>query len=177
MQIDAGLDTGDMLSTWKTPIRPDETAPELGARLAPNGADLLVRTLHDVEAGRAQRVKQDDAQATLAPILKKEDGQVLWTRSATEIYNRLRGFTPWPGAYTSFRGQQLQILGARVSDAKVPTPPGTTHVEGRRLIVACGSESALDLSEIQLQGKKRMAVHAFLNGYTIRQDEKLGEQQ
>jgi methionyl-tRNA formyltransferase len=177
MQIDAGLDTGDMLSRWKTIVNPDETAPELAARLAPRGAELLIRTLEDVHAGRAVRVKQNDAEATHAPILKKEDGQVLWTRTAQEIYNRLRGFTPWPGAYTSLRGQQLQILRARVSDTKVPGPPGTIHVEGRRLFVQCGSESALELSEIQLQGKKRMAVDAFLNGYAMHQHEKLGEQQ
>jgi methionyl-tRNA formyltransferase len=177
MQIDAGLDTGDMLSAWRTPIDPDETAPELAARLAPNGANLLIRTLDELNAGRTLRLKQNDAEATHAPILKKEDGEVLWTRTAQDIYNRLRGFTPWPGAYTSLRGQQLQIVRARVSDTKFPGPAGTTHVGGRRLFVACGSESALELSEIQLQGKKRMAVDAFLNGYAVHQHEKLGEQQ
>jgi len=177
MQIDAGLDTGDMLSSWNTPIGPDEIAPELAARLAPVGADLLIRTLDDLDAGRTLPVKQNDAEATHAPILKKEDGKVLWTRTAQEIYNRLRGFTPWPGAYTSFRGLQLHILRARVSDAKVSGPPGTTQVQGRRLFVACGSETALELSEVQLQGKKRMAVDAFLNGYAINQHEQLGERQ
>jgi len=177
MQIDAGLDTGDMLSTWRTSIGSDETAPELAGRLATSGADLLVRTLDDLAAGRAVPVKQDDAQATQAPILKKEDGQILWTRTAQEIYNRLRGFTPWPGAYTSFRGQQLQILRAAVCGARVPERPGTMDAQRRRLFVACGSDTVLELLEIQLQGKKRMGVDAFLNGYAIEQHEKLGEQQ
>lgn len=182
MQIDAGLDTGDMLSKWRTGIGPDETAPELSARLSRAGADLLVRTLDDVAAGQAVRVKQDDAEATHAPILKKEDGQIDWTKTAREIYNRLRGFTPWPGAYTSLRGQHLQVTRASVADASAigltgSFHPGDLHVQRRRLFVGCGSVTALELLEIQLQGKKRMPVDAFLNGYAVAPGEKLGEQQ
>ncbi len=109
MQIDAGLDTGDMLLKAKLSIQPDETAPELSARLALLGADALLTAIQQIEAGTSRREKQNNAEATLAPILKKEDGRIDWSRPAPEIYNRLRGFTPWPGAYTSFRGQPLLI--------------------------------------------------------------------
>src|SRR5579885_2532384 len=98
MQIDAGLDTGDILLQRSTPIGPDETAPELAARLAPLGAELLIEAIDQIANGTAHPKKQDEQQATYAPLLKKEDGRVDWTRPAGSIYNRLRGFTPWPGA-------------------------------------------------------------------------------
>ncbi len=114
MRIDAGLDTGDMLLQSETEIGPEETAVELSPRLARMGADLLVETLLRIEDGTIVPQPQDSAQATLAPMLKKEDGLIDWTRPAWEIHNRIRGFLPWPGCYTRFRGQQLQIWRARV---------------------------------------------------------------
>src|SRR5690348_16169674 len=102
MQIDAGLDTGVMLLKAETEIGEDETAVELGARLAPLGATLLVKTLANLDSMLPE--KQDPAQATYAPILKKEDGAIDWTQSARAIHNRIRGLQPWPGAYTRFRG-------------------------------------------------------------------------
>ena len=113
MRIDAGLDTGDMLLRAETAIGPDETAIELGARLAAMGADLLVETLSRIEAGALIPEKQDPAQATYAPILKKEDGWIDWHLPALAIHNRVRGLLPWPGAHTKFRGQTLQIWKAR----------------------------------------------------------------
>src|SRR3954453_12948242 len=109
MRINAGLDTGDMLLKAETEIGPGETAVELGARLAPLGADLLIETLKGLAAGTIVPEPQDDAQATLAPILKKEDGRIDWSRPAAEIHNRVRGLLPWPGGYTSFRGQILHV--------------------------------------------------------------------
>jgi len=173
MQIDAGLDTGDMLLKASTPIEPDETAPELSARLAPLGADLLIRAIAEMERGTITREKQDNSQATLAPILKREDGRIDWLRSATENYNRLRGFTPWPGAYTFFRGQQLNVTRARIADVDVR--PGAVRVENRRLFAGCGGDTCLELLELQLAGKKRMSAEAFLNGYKLSANDVLGD--
>jgi methionyl-tRNA formyltransferase len=174
MRIDAGLDTGEMLLHESTPIGAEETAPEVGARLAVSGAALLVRALTDIEAGRSVAVKQNDADASLAPILKKEDGLIDWSQSARQIYNRLRGFTPWPGAYTFFRGLPLQIAGARVAGSIPSLPAAILHPETKRLFVGCGHGSALELIDVQLPGKKRMPVDAFLNGYHLTKSEMLG---
>lgn len=102
MQIDAGLDTGDMLLKASVRIAENETAPELSARLAPLGAELLVEVLQQIVTQSVHRLKQDEAEATYAPLLKKEDGLIDWCRPARVIYNRLRGFAPWPGAFTTF---------------------------------------------------------------------------
>ncbi len=174
MRIDAGLDTGEMLLHESTPISADETAPELGDRLAVFGAALLVRALTDIEAGRSVAVKQNDAEASLAPILKKEDGLIDWSKSARQIYNRLRGFTPWPGAYTFFRGLPMQIASARVAGSILSLPAAILHPEQKRLFVGCGHDSALELVDVQLPGKKRMPVDAFLNGYHLTKNEMLG---
>jgi methionyl-tRNA formyltransferase len=165
MQIDAGLDTGDMLLKATAAIKPDETAPELSARLAPLGAELLLDAMRQIEDRTVRREKQDDTQATLAPILKKEDGLIDWSRPAQRIYNRLRGFTPWPGAYTTFRAQQLSVLRARPTERRLA--PGLIEVEKRRVFAGCGENTALELLEVQLAGKKRMPADAFANGYQI----------
>jgi methionyl-tRNA formyltransferase len=175
MQIDAGLDTGDMLLKAPLGIFPDQTAPELNARLAPLGASLLVEAIEQIKNGSVNREKQNDADATYAPILKKEDGLVNWTRPAQEIYNRVRGFNPWPGAYTLFRGQQLTIIRAAPATG-LSLPAGTLKVEKRRLFVACGENTTLELLEVQLAGKKRISAEAFLNGYKLVSDEQLGGQ-
>jgi methionyl-tRNA formyltransferase len=170
MRIDAGLDTGDMLSKGSLTIGADETAPELGARLAPLGAELLVETIASDPAAE----KQNNAEATLAPILKKEDALIDWARSANEIYNRFRGFNPWPGAYTTFRAQQLSITGMKPIDGALILKPGECAVQGKRWIVGCGSGTLLELQEVQLAGKKRMSGEAFLNGYKLAAEEMLG---
>src|SRR5579883_1252602 len=175
MQIDAGLDTGDMLAAQAVSIEPDETAPELSARLAEIGAELLVETIRRIEDGTVHREEKDDREATLAPILRKEDGRVDWTLTATQIYNRLRGFTPWPGAYTSFRGAQLSIVRARPADS-AGLSPGQLCVEKKRLLAGCGANTALELLEVQPAGKNRMSVEAFLNGYSVRENEFFGSE-
>lgn len=174
MQIDAGLDTGDMLLKEKVSIQPEETAPELSARLAPLGAQLLLDALHKIAHGSARPEKQNNVEATYAPILKKEDGRIDWSRPARTIYNRLRGFTPWPGAYTSFRGQPLLVLRAKPVENGA-LPPGALHRKERRLLAGCGEHTALELLELQPAGKKRMPIEAFLNGYNVTENEKLGE--
>jgi methionyl-tRNA formyltransferase len=174
MQIDAGLDTGDILLASPLAIGQDETAPELSARLASVGAELLIEAITRIQAGTIERRKQDDASATIAPVLKKEDGLIHWSRSAQEIYNRLRGFAPWPGAYASFRGNQLLVLRARPSEIS-GLMPGRLNVSKRNLLVGCGGNTSLELFEIQPAGKGRMTVEAFLNGYRPSENEALGE--
>lgn len=169
MRIDAGLDTGDMLLKAGTEIGPEETAVELGARLAALGADLLVRTLEQIDTIRAE--KQDPAQATYAPILKKEDGLIDWNLPAQTIHNRVRGFQPWPGAHTRFRGQPLQVWKSRVTEG-VAGPPGRMALNPPR--VACGS-GALELVEVQLPGRKRITAAEFANGQRITDNDILGE--
>jgi len=173
MQIDAGLDTGDMLMRQELDILPDETALELSGRLAPLGAELLIEAIRNIERGESHREKQDDAHATLARILKKEDGLIDWNCPAKQIYDRLRGFTPWPGAYTSFRGQQLSIVRARPSEG-ASEPVGVMVTEKRRLLVGCGESTLLELMEVQLAGKRPMSSDAFLNGYKLTSKEELG---
>ena len=174
MQIDAGLDTGDMLLAHLVAIEPDETAPELGARLAPIGAELLVEAIHQIEAGTIQHTRQNEAEATLAPILKKEDGLIDWSRPAHQIYNRLRGFTPWPGVHTTFRGGKLSLLRACPGEGRV-LAPGLMRVENRRLFAGCGADTNLELLEVQPAGKNRMSIEAFLNGYRVGDNHSLGE--
>jgi methionyl-tRNA formyltransferase len=174
MQIDAGLDTGDMLLRRETEIGPEENAVELGGRLARMGADLLVETLAGLERGSIIAEKQDAAKATLAPLLKKEDGLIDWTRPAREIHNRVRGFQPWPGAYTTFRGQTLHLWRAAPSDvATAGRPPGRI-LAMKPLLVAAG-EGALELREVQLQGRKRLSASDFANGQRLTENESLGE--
>jgi methionyl-tRNA formyltransferase len=169
MKIDAGLDTGAMLLRWETAIGSEETAVELGARLAVAGADLLVRTLRELPGIVPEA--QDDSQATLAPILKREDGHIDWRMTPREILNRARGFQPWPGAYGFLRGLRFHIWRGAIADKVLA--PRTLLAEGKRLFAGCG-EGAIELLEIQLEGKKRMATAAFLNGFSVAAGEVLG---
>src|SRR6202049_2241122 len=128
MRIDAGLDTGDILLQQEIPIACNDTAETLSPKLAAVGADLTVATLASLRGGTIQPRKQDNSKATLAPILKKEDGRIDFSRTATEILNRLRGFQPWPGAYSQFRSKNLQIRHATALDQVVP--PAELRVDG-----------------------------------------------
>ncbi len=170
MRIDAGLDTGDMLLKWETEIGPEEDALELGTRLAGAGAQLLVETLRDDPAP----VKQDPGQATYAPIIKKEDGEIDWNWPASKIFNRSRGFLPWPGAYSLFRGQMFHIWKSRVSSDALHGEPGLMPAMGKRLVIACGDRTELELMEVQVEGRKRMSAAAFMNGHHLKDDEMLG---
>lgn len=171
MRIDAGLDTGDILLQAETGIGPEETAIELGARLARMGADLLVETLARLASGSLVGVPQDSSRASFAPALRKEDGRIDWTRTAAEIYNRIRGFLPWPGSTTRFRGQQLQVWRARVA-GEAAGLPGSLHAAKGRLFASCGRAS-LELLELQVEGKRRMSAADFLNGYQVGENEML----
>jgi methionyl-tRNA formyltransferase len=169
MRIDAGLDTGDMLLKAETAIGAEENAVELGQRLAVLGADLLVETLAHLHEIVPE--KQDPSQASLAPLLKKEDGVIDWNLPVASIHNRIRGLQPWPGAQTTFRGTPLHIWKARVTEAAA-APPGTI-VSTRPLTIACGG-GALELQEVQLEGRKRIAAADFANGQRIADNEHVG---
>lgn len=172
MRIDAGLDTGDILLQKEFPIAPDDTAVTLSPRLAAVGAELMLETLRRLQQGTIHPRKQDDSQASLAPILKKEDGLIDFHRSAGEILDRLRGFQPWPGAYTKFRGKNLQVLKAREAEANLPA--SALAAEKDRLFVGSGRNTSLELLELQLEGKKPTPAQAFLQGYHPQPGEKLG---
>jgi methionyl-tRNA formyltransferase len=172
MRIDAGLDTGDMLLKRSTEIGPDENAVELGARLAAMGADLLVETLAGLAAGAIVPQKQDSSLATYARLLKKEDGIVDWSLPAQAIHHRVRGLQPWPGACTTFRGQPLHIWKSR--PAPGPRPPISGRISAvKPLVVSCGS-GALELIEVQLEGRKRISAADFANGRRLTENEILG---
>ena len=176
MRIDAGLDTGDMLLKAETGIGPQENAVELGRRLAVLGADLLVQTLAGLAAGSIVPERQNPAEATYAPLLKKEDGRIDWSRPAQAIHNRVRGLQPWPGAYTTFRGQTLHIWRSRMWGGAVPSPPPpcATVMRVKPLVVACGT-GALELLELQIEGRKRLPAADFANGRRLTENEVLGE--
>jgi methionyl-tRNA formyltransferase len=175
MRINAGLDTGDMLLKTQTEIGPEENAVELGQRLAVMGADLLVQTLEGLAAGSIVPEKQDDAQATLAPLLKKEDGAIDWTEPALAIHNRVRGLQPWPGAQSSFRRAPLHLWKTRMHGNTVSTgrTPGS-FVSLKPLVVACGA-GALELLEVQQEGRKRINAADFANGQRLTENDRLGE--
>jgi len=170
MRIDSGLDTGDMLLKWETEIGLEEDALDLGRRLSVAGAELLVETLRADPAP----VKQDPGEATYAPILKKEDGLIDWNWPAGKIFNRSRGFLPWPGAYSFFRGQMFHIWRSRVSRHAPGGQPGQVIPQTKRLLIACGEGSTLEPIEVQVEGRKRMSAEAFLNGHQLRDGEMLG---
>ena len=172
MRIDAGLDTGDILQQQELAIAPNDTAETLAPRLAAIGANLMVETLRGLQAGSIRQHPQDNSKATLAPILKKEDGLVDFSRSASDILNRIRGFQPWPGAYTKFRGKTLQIIHARPTIDAVP--PTELRADSNRLLVGSAHNTSLELLEVQLEGKKRTSAADFLRGYRPEPHEKLG---
>jgi methionyl-tRNA formyltransferase len=176
MRIDAGLDTGPVLRARETGIGEEETALELAPRLAQMGAALMIEVLADVEAGRAVAVPQNHDEATLAPILKKEDGLIDWRRPAREIHNRARGFLPWPGAWSWFRGQRLNVWRCRAAGEPCTATPGALVPAGRRLLAQCGEGTSLELVEVQIEGRKRMSGEAFRNGQRIAAGERLGEE-
>jgi methionyl-tRNA formyltransferase len=174
MQIDAGLDTGDILMQAQLSIGEEETAAELSPRLAVLGANLLVETLAALDAGRIAPRKQNDAEATYAPVLKKEEGEVDWTLTAAEIFHRARGFQPWPGCYTTFRDRTLHIVRCRPSAEVLVGQPGSAVSRRKQLFVACGHATTLEILELQLEGRRRAMAADFLNGQRIGENEILG---
>jgi methionyl-tRNA formyltransferase len=174
MQMDVGMDTGPMLARRAVEIGERETAPELSARLARVGAELLSETLPRVERRLLTPVAQDDAAATYAPILKREDGLIDWQMTAREIADRIRGFQPWPGTFTLFRGSRLILWQARETafqergfqEASTERIEPATIVDADKtsFTMACNGPSFLRVEELQIEGKRRVAARDFLNG-------------
>jgi methionyl-tRNA formyltransferase len=176
MRIDAGMDTGEMLLQEELAIGAEETAPELMVRLAEAGAPLMVNTLRGLVGGTVTGRAQNHAEATLAPPLKREDGRIEWTRSTEEIYNRMRGFAPWPGAYTEFRGQMCHLWGKPVSNERVEAATGTILAGRGTVRVACGGGSLLELGHVKLEGRKEVTATEFANGARLQAGERFGKQ-
>jgi len=172
MRIDEGLDTGPMLLAAIEHIAPEATAVDLFESLAEVGARLMVKTLHGFEAGTITPVEQNHAESTLAPILKREDGMIDFSMSSQRIYDRWRGFQPWPGAHTSLRGRKLIVHHMKLAEGSCPA--GELKQDGERLVVGCGEGSLLEIVDVQLEGKKRMTAAEFLRGFQLRSGERLG---
>lgn len=160
------LDAGDILLSASTQIDESETACNLHDRLALTGADLLIKTIEGIKAGSIQPTPQDPSQASFAPIIHKEDGHVDWSHSARAIYNRMRGFTPWPGTFAILDGKKFKITEAAPVDISSSAPAGSIIESTSYLSVACGT-GVLYLLEVQLEGKKRMSTVNFLRGHKI----------
>ncbi len=174
MRIDAGLDTGDVLLRASLPIEPEDTAVTLAPRLAELGASLLGDTLAGLAQGTITPQPQDGSLATYAPILRKEEGAIDWHQPARTLFNRFRGFQPWPGCYTTFRDRTLHIFGCRPSDEVLIGEPGSAVARRKRLFVACGHMTTLEVTELQLEGRRRALAADFLNGQRISDNEVLG---
>jgi methionyl-tRNA formyltransferase len=167
MLIDEGLDTGPVLLQRATPIGPDETAADLEPRLARLGAEVLIETVRGLGEGTLQATPQDHDEATLAPLLKKEDGRLDWSRPAGELHCRIRGFHPWPGTFTALEGRMLKVLQARPIEAVGggEAAPGTlVDVGPPGLVVACGGGTRLLVTDVQPESRRPMPAPAFAAG-------------
>jgi methionyl-tRNA formyltransferase len=182
MRIDAGMDTGEILLQREIPIGPTETAPELSVRLAEAGAPLVAETLRGLAAGTLAGHAQDHSIATHAPLLKKEDGRIDWTQTAEEIFNRMRGFAPWPGAYTTFRERTCHVRAEpapkRVSENKFEEKPdgapGILIHEKNELYVVCGGATVLRVLAVKVEGRRQVTAAEFTNGARLKFGERFG---
>jgi methionyl-tRNA formyltransferase len=172
MFIEPALDTGPILLQRKTPIGEKETAPELMQRLAGIGAELLGETLAQLDDLTPR--PQHDADATFAPVLTKEDGLIDWSQSAFEVERRIRGFQPWPNAYTTFNAKGLTIWSAEASTIANATPGEIVVAQRDELVVSCGGETSLKLIEVQPEARKRIAARDFINGMHLKVGDRFG---
>ena len=183
MRIDAGMDTGEMLLQKQIEIGSDETAPKLAGRLAELGAPLMSQTLRGLAAGTITPRAQPNEGVSLAPILKREDGRIPWFLTALEIFNRIRGFALWPGAFSTFRGETCHVWGEPVSAenaaanlaTKGSTQPGTILIHQNEACVQCGGTTYLRLTSVKREGRRQVSVAEFLNGAHLRPGERFGE--
>ncbi len=202
MRIDAGMDTGEMLLRHEMAIGTNETAPELAARMSETGAPLMMETLRGIGAGTLSGKAQDAAAATYAPMMKREDGRIEWSRTAAEIYNRMRGFAPWPGAFSTLRGKTCQILGRPVSKGEEDsedgnlaamgrsnsfgdTPqdkaaplhgrePGAIHVRQNGMYVSCGGATEMRVLSVKMEGGRAMDAVEYARGARLTEGERFG---
>jgi methionyl-tRNA formyltransferase len=173
MRIDEGLDTGNILLQRELAISENDTAETLSPKLAAIGADLMIETLNGLRADTIHPQKQDDARASLARILTKEDGRIDFGRTAQEIYDRFRGLQPWPGAFTTFRGRGLNITAMKPISEQVPQ--AQLLVRDGQLFVGCANNTAIELLELQPEGKRRISTQDFVHGYRPQSGEMIGD--
>ena len=174
MRLDEGLDTGEILLAREVGIGAEETAVDVFRSLAAVGAELMVETLAGLEAGTLVGRKQDEAQATLAPVLTREDGAIDFSRTARQIYDRWRGFQPWPGVHTRLRGKKLIVHRMHVG-MESGTEAGVLRVNGDEMAAGCGGRGSMVFDEVQLEGKRRMSAAEFLHGFQVKTGERLGD--
>ena len=178
MKMDAGLDTGDVLLQSETAIDDEENAIDLMARLSFEGANLLSETLEKFDEITPR--KQSESEASYAPMLVKEEGRINWESRAVTIHNHIRGFQPFPTSFTSFDGKKLTIWKSEIAEITVVDERTATnygeilHVNHEGFAVACGNDTALKITELQIEGKNRMSARDFLNGVKINAGDKLG---
>jgi len=175
MRVVKALDAGPMLDRVVRPVGPDETSDVVERGLAVLGADLLVQSVAALRDGRAVEVAQDDAQATYAARLTREDGRIDWSQPTRAVHNRIRGLHPWPHAFTHLDGVRYIIRRSHVPDRQsAPGVPSGAIVDAAhgRLAVACGDGGAVDLLEIQAEGRRPMTAREFLAGHTLTRGER-----
>jgi len=178
MQLDPGLDTGPILQQREIEIGDEETAPELAGRMAKLGAPLVAESLMQWDRGEIAPIPQDSTKASYASILTKEQGRIDWGQTAGEIYNRIRGLAPWPGAFTTFRGRLCHIWGrpraADGNDAAIGQEPGSVIVSDAAMDIICGKGTRLRLEAVQIEGRKRIGAREFGNGARLGSGERFG---
>ena len=175
MLLEEGLDTGPILVQQEIPIAPGQTAAELFDVLAKSGAPLVVKTLAGLDDGTITPARQDDSRATLAPILTREDGRMDFAKyTGRELWNRWRGFQPWPGAHTILDGKKLIVHRMQVAQKETPAEPGTVEVVQGSILVACAQGTWIQIDELQLEGKKRMTAAEYLRGAVLEPGVRLG---
>lgn len=170
MFMDEGMDTGDMLLKSETPIGENETMQELHDRLSQMGAELMIKTINQIESGEVERKHQDNSQATYSKLLTKEMGNIDWAIDASRIRNLIRGTHPWPGAYTYYEGEKFKIFSADIVEDNKSSAPGTiVEVTKNAIIIQTGS-GLISLKEIQAENGKRMNVEEYLRGHSIQKN-------
>lgn len=175
MQMDEGLDTGDILKVGTIEIGENDTTEHMYEVMAPLGAKVLMETIDALEKGELNPIKQNDDEATKVGLLTKEMSRIDWAQDAFTIHNKIRGLYSWPGASSSLNGKTLKIHSSVISNKKGHNNPGEVVEASGKLIVCCGDNKCIELKEVQLEGKKRMEVSSFLNGYPIEKGTILGK--
>ena len=174
IKMDEGMDTGDILLAQEVKIGADDTAQSLHDTLAQVGANLVTEAMDQLNRGTLRPIPQDHREATYAPLLKKEDGLIDWSQDAHDIFNRIRGFNPWPGAFTYLKGLRLKILSAKIITEEVRERPGKVVQSGSEGVKVTTGKGYLLIKEVQLEGRRRMSIHEFLIGNEIPSGTQMG---
>lgn len=167
MKMDEGMDTGDILLAQEVEIGDEDTAQSLHDRLAQVGASLIIKAMDQLDKGTLRPIPQDHSEASYAPPLKKEDALIDWSQDGREIFNRIRGFNPWPGAFTYLKGLRLKVFSGEIINEEVREAPGKVVQSGSEGVKVTTGKGSLLIKEVQLEGRKRMPIHEFLVGNEI----------